>query len=111
YAFEVCDPVEEDTFDLGGFPVTNFVYPAWFAAAGGARFVDPDGKTDHLGKTNKAFHIPPRGYMPIFKNNEWTQVFGSLAKQQDYAKEDRSERRFARRKKRSLRRSERHGLK
>lgn len=108
YAFEVCDPVEEDTFSIGAFPVTNFIYPAWFAAAGGARYVDPDGKTDHLGNTKKAFHIPARGYMPIFKDGAWTQIFGSQAKQVDYAKKDRSERRFARRKKRSLIRSERH---
>ncbi len=105
FAYEVCDPVEEDTFAIGDFQVTNFVYPEWFAAAGGSRYVDPDGKLDHLGNVKSAFQIPPRGYMPIFKDGQWTQIFGSLAKEQDYRKEDRRERRFARRAKRERRRS------
>jgi hypothetical protein len=107
FAFEVCDPVEEDTFKIGDFDVTNFVYPGWFAAAGGSRYVDPDGKLDQLGNVKSTFEIPARGYMPIFKDGQWTQIFGSLDKEQDFRKEDRSERRYARRIKRSLRRSER----
>ncbi len=101
YAFEVCDPVEEEGFSINGYTVTSFLYPAWFAAAGGQRYVDPNGKLDHGGHTTKPFEIPPRGYMPVLKDNQWTQIFGSLDKQNDYRKEDRRGRRGERRVKRS----------
>ncbi len=105
YAFEVCDAVEEETFQIDGHDVSSFVYPAWFAAAGGSRYVDAGGRLDKLGHTMNAFQILPRGYMPIYKDG-WTQTFGSIEKQADYANEDRRERRFERRRKRSLKRSE-----
>ena len=30
YAYEMCDPVEEDTFLVDGLHMSNFVHPAWF---------------------------------------------------------------------------------
>src|SRR3984893_915791 len=30
YAYEMCDPVEEDTFLVDGIEMSNFVHPSWF---------------------------------------------------------------------------------
>jgi len=30
YAYEMCDPVEEDTFMVDGIKMSNFVHPSWF---------------------------------------------------------------------------------
>ena len=30
YAYEMCDPVEEDTFLVDGIQMSNFVHPSWF---------------------------------------------------------------------------------
>ena len=48
YAYEVCDPCQDDAFgyDIGGVTVGDFVYPAYFEsfrAPGSTRF-------DHVGK-------------------------------------------------------------
>ena len=77
YAYETGDAVEEETFRVDGIPMTDFVYPAWFEGfrkPGSARF-------DHLKKVKRPFQILPGGYMSVFKNGRWTQIFGSKAKQ------------------------------
>src|ERR1043165_1231956 len=30
YAYEVADPVEDETFQVAGIPLSNFAYPSWF---------------------------------------------------------------------------------
>ena len=61
YAVELCDPVENDAYDVhlrDGTPVSvsNFLYPDWFNpfAKTGARF-------DHMRVLNKPFEIAPDG--------------------------------------------------
>jgi hypothetical protein len=73
YAYEICDPVEAQTFKVNGIPMSNFVYPAWFEGFRKARST----RFDHLGKCAKPFQITAGGYMPIFKGGKWTQIFGS----------------------------------
>ena len=76
YAYETGDAVEEVTFRVDGVPMTDFVYPAWFEGfrkPGSVRF-------DHLRKVKRPFQILPGGYMSVFKNGRWTQIFGSQAK-------------------------------
>lgn len=85
YAYETCDAVEEETFDLDGVTLSDFVHPAWFEgfhAPGSTRF-------DHLGKVGRPFEILSGGYMPVFQNGEWTQIFGSDEKAGRFAREDR----------------------
>jgi len=54
YAYEMCDPVEEDTFLVDGIEMSNFVHPAWFEP-----FKHPRGtKFDHLGRLTKPFSRP-----------------------------------------------------
>src|SRR6266702_3283677 len=85
YAYETADAVEEEEFLLDGIAMSDFVYPAWFEGfrkAGSAQF-------DYLKKVRRPFQILPGGYMPVFRNGRWTQVFGSRAKAHRFAREDR----------------------
>ena len=89
YAYEMCDPVEEDTFMVDGIEMSNFVYPSWFEP-----FKHPPGtKFDHLGLLKKPFSMTKGGYMIIKKNGRVTEKFGSPAKARRFAKEDRRDHR------------------
>lgn len=108
YAYESADAVEDDAdgFDIDGVRVTNFVYPDWFRD-----FTHPAGtKFDHLGLCTAPFQLRRGGYMPVFRNGGWTQIFGSVAKAAMHEQEDRrghrSELRAARWAGGQLRRSE-----
>jgi hypothetical protein len=86
YAYEMSDPVEEDTFEVDGVPMSNFVHPSWFEP-----FKHPAGtKFDHLGKLKKPFSMTKGGYMIIMdkKTGKVSEVFGS-AKAKRFAREDR----------------------
>jgi hypothetical protein len=85
YAYEMSDPVEEDTFLVDGIQMSNFVHPSWFEP-----FRHPPGtKYDHLGLLKKPFSMTKGGYMIIKKNGKVTQQYGSKAKEKRFAKEDR----------------------
>ena len=85
YAYETADAVEEVEFTINGVAMSDFVYPAWFEGfhkPGSTRF-------DHAGKVRRPFQILAGGYMSVFRNGEWTQVFGSPAKRRRFRQEDR----------------------
>src|SRR6059036_498925 len=85
YAYETADAVEEVEFTIGGIPMSDFVFPAWFEGfrkPGSAQF-------DYAKQVKRPFQILPGGYMIVFKNGRWTQVFGSAAKARRFRKEDR----------------------
>ncbi len=85
YAYEMCDPVEEDTFEVNGIAMSNFVHPSWFEP-----FKHPAGtKYDHLGKLKAPYSMTKGGYMIIMMNGKVSQKFGSAAKEKRFAKEDR----------------------
>jgi hypothetical protein len=85
YAYEMSDPVEEDTFKVDGIEMSNFVHPSWFEP-----FNHPPGtKFDHLGLLKKPFTMTKGGYMIIKKNGKVSQTFGSKAKAARFAKENR----------------------
>ncbi len=57
---ELCDAVENDTYEIDGVSVSNFLYPAWFDGEA------PAGtKLDHLGKLSKPFTMTSGGYMGV----------------------------------------------
>jgi hypothetical protein len=86
YAYEMSDPVEEDTFLVDGVAMSNFVHPAWFEP-----FKHPAGtKFDHLGLLTKPFSMTKGGYMIIKKKGKVGQVYGSKAKETRFKKEDRT---------------------
>jgi hypothetical protein len=85
YAYEMSDPVEEDTFKVNGIDMSNFVHPSWFEP-----FKHPPGtKFDHLGLLKKPFSMTKGGYMILKKNGKVQNVFGSKAKEKRFAREDR----------------------
>jgi hypothetical protein len=85
YAYEMCDPVEEDTFLVDGIKMSNFVHPSWFEP-----FTHPAGtKFDHLGLLKKPFSMTKGGYMIVKKKGKVSQVYGSKAKEKRFAKENR----------------------
>jgi hypothetical protein len=99
YAYETADAVEEEEFSIDGIAMSDFVYPAFFEGfrkTGGAQF-------DYLKRVNRPFEILKGGYMPVFKNGQWTQIFGSREKAARFRKEDRRGHRSCYRFKPSLR--------
>src|SRR5262245_41797832 len=85
YAYEMCDPVEEDTFLVDGVAMSNFVHPAWFEP-----FQHPAGtKFDHLGLLKKPFSMTKGGYVIIKKKGKVSQVYGTKAKEKRFARENR----------------------
>src|SRR6185295_5360952 len=76
YAYEMSDPVEEDTFLVDGIEMSNFVHPAWFE-----QFKHPAGtKSDHLCLLTKPYSMTEGGYMITMKSRTVKEVFGSAAK-------------------------------
>ena len=85
YAYEMSDPVEEDTFPVDGIQMSNFVHPSWFEP-----FKHPPGtKFDHLGLLKKPFSMTKGGYMIVKRKGKVTQEYGSKAKEKRFAKEKR----------------------
>jgi hypothetical protein len=101
YSYESADPVEEETFNIDGIPMSDFVYPAYFETfhkTGSVRF-------DHCRKVRRPFQLLPGGYQQIFKRGRWTEVFPTVHKAKRFAKEDRRGHRTQQRTKRTLKRS------
>ena len=85
YAYETADAVEALSFTIDGFAMSDYVHPAYFESfrkAGSAQF-------DHMKKVKRPFQILAGGYMSVFKNGRWTQIFGSQSKRKNFRKEDR----------------------
>lgn len=85
YAYETADAVEEEEFNLDGIAMSDFVYPSFFESfrkPGSAQF-------DYLKRVQRPFQILKGGYMPVFQNGKWTQIFGSIQKTKRFANEDR----------------------
>ena len=85
YAYETADAVEEIEFTIDGIAMSDFVYPAWFEGfrkPGSAQF-------DYAKKVRRPFQILAGGYMSVFKNGKWTEIFGSRAKGRRFRREDR----------------------
>lgn len=82
---EVCDAVEEESFNLRGIPFSNFVLPEWFQSWQ----TTPLMRYDFMGHLKAPFALSSGGYASILRNGNFTDVFGSFAKAERFAKEDR----------------------
>ncbi len=72
--YEVCDPVQADTYDLDGIAVSNFVTPLYFA-----RLPNPTTtRTNYLNNGLDRFGVRPGGYFSYFDlaTRKWNDVFG-----------------------------------
>ncbi len=102
YAYESADPVEEEVFDVNGFPMSDFVYPSYFED-----FHKPGStKFDHLGKLSRPFQLLPGGYQIVFRDGQGSEIFGSSEKARRFAAEDRRQHRSAERGQRRAQRSQ-----
>lgn len=73
-AVEVCDPCENDSYDIAGVACTNFALPAWFTDNGPAPY-------DFLRKLPAPLSIDAGGYMQWSADGRsWHQVTDSRAK-------------------------------
>jgi len=52
------------------------------------------------------FQLLPNGYQSVFRNNKWSEMWGSIRKEKRFKKEDRRGHRSEQRKKRKLRRAD-----
>ena len=78
YSYEVCDPCEDDryAYPIGGVPVSDFVYPAYFES-----FWKP-GSTqfDFQKKITAPFQLLPGGYLSVYDmtgGTGWQQLAAS----------------------------------
>lgn len=68
YALEVCDPVEDDTYEIGGVAVSNFVTPAYFEPPKELVRLDFMGLVKHPGE------VRPGGYSQYWTGRSWKTV-------------------------------------
>src|SRR5437660_2157698 len=85
YAYETADAVEEEAFPVNGIAMSDFVYPSWFEVFRKPRLT----QFDAMKKVTRPFQILRGGYMSVFQNGKWTQIFGSRAKAGRFGREDR----------------------
>src|SRR6266576_724934 len=85
FAYEMCDPVEEDTFLVDGIEMSNFVHPSWFEPFDHP----PHIKFDHLGLLKKPFSMTEGGYVIIKNKGEVSELHGSAAKKLRFEQEKR----------------------
>lgn len=90
YAYETCDAVEEKSFPVGNFQMSDFVLQAYFED-----FWPTGTRRDYLGVLpgHDAFELDTGGYAAVFQNGQWTQIFGSSAKRAAFGREDRRDHR------------------
>jgi hypothetical protein len=106
YAYESADPVEALSFKVNGIPMSDFVYPSYFEEfhkAGSVKF-------DQMNQVKRPFQILKGGYQIIWKNNKWSQTYGSKAKKKAFAKEDRRGHRSEQRKQVTLKRADKKAI-
>ena len=87
WAYEVCDAVEEETFEINGIVMSDFVFPAYFDLF---RLKRPgSAQYDYLKRVRRPFHILKSGYSGIRHNRRTVEKFGSRDKANRFALEDR----------------------
>ena len=71
YAVELCDPVEQDSYDIRGIAVSNFVTKRYFdhLAPAGTQF-------DYLKKLTKPYSMTKGGYLLVRHAGKIEQKFG-----------------------------------
>lgn len=93
YAYESADPVEESSFKLAGFAMTDFVYPSYFEVFRKAK----SAQFDYMKLVSRPFQLLKGGYQIVSKSGRVSQVFGSAAKARRFAGEDRRQHRSEKR--------------
>jgi hypothetical protein len=75
YAWELCDAVEGDSYEIGGIAVSNFVFPTFFDPR-----VEAVARLDFLDKLRAPFSMSPGGYqITRSEPGRVAQIFGAVA--------------------------------
>ena len=74
--YEVCDPVEANTYKIDGVPVANFVLPEWFEP----EHQDGVMQMDYLGVLDSPFKLAPGGYIDAYWNGKTKTIWGDKTK-------------------------------
>lgn len=75
-SYEVGDPVEAQSYRIGGVAVSDFVYPEWFEGErpkGSVRF-------DHMGAVRSPFELASGGYIDAYLGTRLRTVYGRTAR-------------------------------
>jgi hypothetical protein len=64
YSVEICDAVENDSYEIDGVSVSNFVTKRYFD-----RYSPPGTKFDYLNKLTKPFTMTAQGYVQVRKSD------------------------------------------
>ena len=76
YAFEVCDPVQENYYKIDGVRVQDFVFPEWFEQDRKRGSM----KMDHMGTVDAPFMLAEGGYIDVLSKSRWHSLAGPKAK-------------------------------
>jgi hypothetical protein len=89
YAYEVCDPVQEASYDIDSVAVSDFVLPSYFAPSAVAPFSYL--QTQAKAGPQNAFAIESGGYAIVRDSGGGeTQVTGTLGKRTSRSKHEQS---------------------
>ncbi len=72
-AYEACDPVENNVYDIDGVEVSDFVYPAYFQVGGKQQ------QYDHMHVLHAPFTVAHGGYLITMAEGQVTNQWGSEA--------------------------------
>jgi hypothetical protein len=74
--YEVCDPVEENLYEIDGFKMSDFVLPEWYEPERKARSV----QFSHRNSVDRPFELAPGGYIDAVVGHTIRTVSGPDAK-------------------------------
>jgi hypothetical protein len=80
YAYEMCDAVEEQEYEIDGVAVSDFVHPAFFEPWHAPRST----QFDHLGRVSQPFQTLQMGYQTVSNGTTVQEIFGSRAKERHF---------------------------
>jgi len=76
FAYEVCDPVQENYYKIDGVRVQDFVRPEWFEEF----HKKGSMKMDHMGVLDAPFTLAEGGYIDVFSRGRWHSLTGPKAR-------------------------------
>jgi hypothetical protein len=74
WAYEVCDAVEQDTYQIEGVNVSDWCTPSWFAPP------QKGGQFDWLKLCTKPYEVRAGGYAQNWDGKSWTMTYASSSR-------------------------------
>lgn len=80
YAYEMCDAVEDEEYEIDGIAVSDFVHPSFFESWHKDRSI----QFDHLKKVDRPFQTLHNGYQIVSNGKSTREIFGSRPKERHF---------------------------